>query len=99
MRKDGDRRSDAGGEVWSGGFPATWQGWALIGVLIGVLAAVQLLVPRSNPVHYPVFAIGGAVVLASLLRKTRIGRRWLERLKAALPDEPGRKRRTRRERR
>lgn len=98
MRRDEDHRLDHGADGFGGRLPVTWQDWAMIGIFIGFLAAAQLLIPRWIPAYYSAFGVGGAIFLAFCIGKTRIGRRWLEWLKAVLSDEPEGGRRARKTR-
>jgi hypothetical protein len=99
MRDDEDPWLDRGADGLGWRLPAVWQEWAMVGILIGFLAAAQLLIPRSSPAYFPAFGVGGAIFLAVCARRTRLGRRWLEWLKAALPVEPAHGRRVRKTRR
>ena len=99
MAGEEDPWLDRDADDFGGGFPLAWQDWAMIGIFIGLLAAAQLFIPRSSLVYYPAFGAGAAVFLALYARKTRLGRRWLERLKAALSDQPEPRRRPGRPRR
>ncbi|HYI48273.1 MAG TPA: hypothetical protein VEX35_07410 [Allosphingosinicella sp.] len=89
MRGDKDPGPDRGADGLGWRLPVIWQEWALVGIFIGFLAAAQLLIPRSSQAYFPAFGVGAAIFLAICARRTRFGRRWLEWLKAALPDEPG----------
>lgn len=61
---------------YGAGLPIAWQGWALMGFYILVLAAAGLLIPRSLIAYLSVVTVATALLLIVCARKTRGGWRW-----------------------
>ena len=58
------------------GLPIAWQGWALIGAYVVLLAAASLLIAVSLIAYLAVVASITTLLLVTVARTTRGGWRW-----------------------
>jgi hypothetical protein len=58
------------------GLPIAWQGWALLGAYVAILAATSVLIERSLIAWLAIMASMTALLLIIVARTTRGGWRW-----------------------
>lgn len=62
---------------YGSGLPIRWQGWAVLGVYLAIVAAAAALLAPLNPIVFgAVLVIATAVLVAICAAKTRGGWRW-----------------------